>query len=439
MRKFVLMCGILAASSGIASFCAPVAAAQDAQPQSKVEYTIPEYNAFTAARTEKDPQARVKLLDEFVAKFPNSTLNSYIYQLYYSTYNDLKNYQKTIDYVDRLVALGDKIDAGTRLQALYTRTLVFNYVASDKSPENVLKKELAAAEQGLTILGSLPKPANMTDDQFAEQKKGPTVLFNYTAGLCSYGLKDYSGAISHFKIAGALSPDDGQTSYHLGLSYISSNPPQWLDGFWAVARAIDLRVNGADQIKAYLRKQIGNYEQPNCDNLVDAQLDELLQLAANSPNRPDTWSIPSAADLAKIAGSSTIVTVISDLKAGGDKAKMTWLAICGAEFPEVVGKVIDVAAGATPDTVELHVYTGATPEEMQSATTSNMDVKVVGQPEASRLLKDDAARFSGTLSGYDPDPAFMLHWDKGKVNAEDIPAEKAKHTPHKVPAKPGKQ
>ena len=33
--------------------------------------------------------------------------------------------------------------------------------------------------------------------------------------------------------------------------------------------------------------------------------------------------------------------MIGDLSGGGDKAKMTWLAICGAEFPEVVGKIID--------------------------------------------------------------------------------------------------
>jgi hypothetical protein len=75
---------------------------------------------------------------------------------------------------------------------------------------------------------------------------------------------------------------------------------------------------------------------------------------------------------------------------------------------------------------------------MQSATTANMEVKVEGQPEASRIQKDDGVRFSGTLTGYDPEP-FKLHWEKAKVNAEDIPAEKgSKHTPHKLPAKPGK-
>jgi hypothetical protein len=71
---------------------------------------------------------------------------------------------------------------------------------------------------------------------------------------------------------------------------------------------------------------------------------------------------------------------------------------------------------------------------MEAATTANMDVKIVGQPEASRLQKDDGVRFAGTLVAFDPSPV-MLHWDKAKVNPEDIPAEGAKHKPHKVAPK----
>ena len=51
--------------------------------------------------------------------------------------------------------------------------------------------------------------------------------------------------------------------------------------------------------------------------------------------------------------------MISDLQGGGDKGKMTWLAICGAEFPEVVGKVID--AQKSDASIDFMVYTGATP------------------------------------------------------------------------------
>jgi len=64
--------------------------------------------------------------------------------------------------------------------------------------------------------------------------------------------------------------------------------------------------------------------------------------------------------------------------------------------------------------------------EFDAATTPNMDVKVVGQPDAARVEKDSAVHFTGTLVGYDPEPAFFLHWDKAKVKEEDIPKEKGR-------------
>jgi len=50
--------------------------------------------------------------------------------------------------------------------------------------------------------------------------------------------------------------------------------------------------------------------------------------------------------------------------------------------------------------------------------------------------KESAIHFTGTLVSYDPAPAFMLHWEKGKVNDDDIPKEKSapKKTVKKKPA-----
>ena len=131
---------------------------------------------------------------------------------------------------------------------------------------------------------------------------------------------------------------------------------------------------------------------------------------------------------------STIITVISDLSAGGDKAKMTWLATCGAEFPEVVGKIIDVQNHDTY--VDFLVFTSASSDEIQAAIAANMDVKVwiapppatsapatcscnapppPAQPDVVRLMKDDEIRFSGSVAGYDPSP-FYFAWDGVKVD-----------------------
>ena len=169
-----------------------------------------------------------------------------------------------------------------------------------------------------------------------------------------------------------------------------------------------------------------------CDSLTDAELNELLQLAGSSAERPGSYSLPSAADLAAAQKDMTIASVVADLKAGGDKAKLTWLAACGLEFPEVPGKVIEVVPGT--DAIVLKVAFVTSDAEFDAATTPNMGVKVVGQPEAARVEKDSAVHFTGTLTSYDPEPAFFLHWEKAKVKEEDIPKEKT--APKKPVRKP---
>jgi len=170
--------------------------------------------------------------------------------------------------------------------------------------------------------------------------------------------------------------------------------------------------------------------------LTDAELNELLQLAAGSVDRPTSYNLPSSADLDAARNgppAMTIASVVADLKAGGDKAKITWLAACGLDFgaPGIPGKVIEVVPGS--DSVQLKVAFVTSDAEFDAATTPNMDVKVVGQADAARVEKDSAIHFTGTLASYDPDPAFMLHWEKGKVNDEDIPKEKT--APKKTPAR----
>jgi tetratricopeptide (TPR) repeat protein len=427
----------------------PVAVRGQQADQGKTQYTIPEYNAFQAARAETNAQNRIKLLDDFVSKFPNSTLNTYVYTLYRDTYIELKNYPKVIEYSDKLLAMGDKLDTGTRLTVLQNRVQYFPYAFNPKDPNahDQLVKERDFAKEGADILSKYTKPADskLTDAQFADQIKLVINFFDAAAGFADLQLKDYPAAIDAFKGATSNNPKDAISDYRLGLAYLGATPPQSVDGFWALARAINLGVPDADKIKDYLRKAILVYEQPGCDSSVDAQLGELLTLAGTSGDRPATYTIPAAADLQKIAASSTILTVMSDLTAGGDKAKQTWLAICGAQFSSVAGKIIEVKPGS--GFVNFEVFAGASDDEIQKATTPNMDVKVwtaappagtpnaaqeTPLPDAARLAKDDGILFSGAIVAYDPSP-LLLHWDQVKVDPSVIP-EKAEAGKHHKPA-----
>src|SRR5207244_6285905 len=168
------------------------------------------------------------------------------------------------------------------------------------------------------------------------------------------------------------------------------NPTQKLDAFWSIARAVTAK--GATQaqaakVKDYLRKLIVNYQGGTvCDSLTDAELNELLQLASSSAERPSSYSLASAADLSAAQKDMTIASVVNDLKAGSDKAKLTWLAACGLEFPEVPGKVIEVVPGT--DAIVLKIAFVTSDAEFDAATTPNMEVKR-SQEHTSELPSPD--------------------------------------------------
>jgi FMN-dependent NADH-azoreductase len=95
----------------VTSARAQAAAAAGGQDAAKPQYTMAEYNAYTAAQATKDPTAQIKALDDFIAKYPSSALLIYVYPLYFNAYSQLKNWPKVIEYADKTLALGDKIEA----------------------------------------------------------------------------------------------------------------------------------------------------------------------------------------------------------------------------------------------------------------------------------------------------------------------------------------
>jgi tetratricopeptide (TPR) repeat protein len=389
------------------------------------KYTMAEYNAYKAADAEKNPAAQLKLLDDFVAKYPNSALLNYVYPMYYRNYGTQRNFQKVIEYADKYIALGDaQTNANDRNQAYYLRAIA--YINLSNTDPAVAKSAYTAAMDGAKLVETLPKPEGFDDAKFADEKKKELIIFDSTAGNAATVEKDYPSAIAAYKAVLAITPDEFITNYTIGKVYMSMTPPALADAQWYFARAASSKTANeaqSKQVKAYLRKVIANYQGGTvCDVLTDAELNELLQLASTTPDRPASYKLYSSADLTAAQKDMTIASVVVDLKAGGDKAKLTWTASCGLEFPDVPGKIIEVTPGA--DSTQLKVAFVTSDAEFETATTPNMDVKVVGQPEAAKLEKDNPVHFTGTLMSYDPDPAFMLHWDKAKVNDEDLPKEK---------------
>src|SRR4029077_12543800 len=186
------------------------------------------------------------------------------------------------------------------------------------------------------------KPDQLAQDQYDQQKKGYTVLFNTIAAMTSMSLKDYPSAAKYYKDVIATDPTDAVSHFRLGVVYLQMIPPQATDGFWELSRSIALKAPNAAQVQTYLKKQLIRYQQPACDKLVDDQIRELITLATGSPDKPATLNVPSAADLQKARDDTA--NFLPALKGGGDAGKVMWLASCGLEYPDVAVFAMDAPA-----------------------------------------------------------------------------------------------
>ncbi len=100
IRKWIVTgAGLLWIALGIGSGAGKLwAAPQAPADQAKPAYSLAEYNQYQAADKEANPQQKIKLLDDFVKAYPNSSLMPYVYRDYYTTYMALKNYAQVIEY-----------------------------------------------------------------------------------------------------------------------------------------------------------------------------------------------------------------------------------------------------------------------------------------------------------------------------------------------------
>ncbi len=117
---------------GVALFAGAVitsgaAFAQAGQAAQAPAYNRDEYDRYIACTQEKVPEQKIRCLDEFVAKSPNAAaaLAPYIDNNYMLAYRDVKDWPKTIEAADKLLAFGEKITAGDQLNARYIRAQAY--------------------------------------------------------------------------------------------------------------------------------------------------------------------------------------------------------------------------------------------------------------------------------------------------------------------------
>ncbi len=177
--------GVVLAMAGSLAWAAPQS------QQKNPPYTLAEYNAFKAQSAEQDTQVKIKLLDYFIAQYPDSALMPSIYNSYYDTYMSLRNYPQAVTYADKLLALAGKDDIAARLSALVAFAVAYSAGCDDdalRTPEAATKAQ-AAAEQGLQLVDQLQKPSAVSDATFTASRAYDVMKLTTAKGIAESRLK----------------------------------------------------------------------------------------------------------------------------------------------------------------------------------------------------------------------------------------------------------
>jgi tetratricopeptide (TPR) repeat protein len=392
-----------------------------------------EYDAFMAMANEKDPNKKIQLAEAFLTKYANSDFKEGAYVVEMQTYQAQNEPDKAIDAAHKVLqANPDNPDA------LRFLTFVFPFMYKGDAPDHDAKLAEAETEakHGLEVVQKLQKPANLPEDQFNQIVKGLRDIFNGTIGFVDLQRKDYAGAITADKAAAEDNPSDEYVFYRMGLAYLYSNPHDYDNGIWYLARAVALaqaaKDTNATEFESYLKKTYVGYH-GNEDKLKDVETQ-----AATSPNPPSGFKV-GAMEAPKKTGNQ-LIDQFNDmtypLKFGGETAQKQWDALKGQPL-EYGGSVDSVEKGTDPGTylvrVDILDSSKATPG------VYDIELKDSTQPNVKNLQPGDLIRFKGTMDSYTATPNLYVTV-VGQVTdpnpLPDQPPAKEKTTHRKTTKKP---
>jgi tetratricopeptide (TPR) repeat protein len=167
------------------------------------------YKTFYDANAPQQADVRINLGQQFVAKYPQSKYVEPVYARLVQDYLDKQQFDKMYDASDKALALNP--DDVTVL-VITGWVIPHNYNPDDPNAEKRLNQAEANEKHVLDVLAKLPKPANLTDEQFAKTKDQALSQAHSGLGLVYFRRQDYANSITELqageKIAATPDPTD---------------------------------------------------------------------------------------------------------------------------------------------------------------------------------------------------------------------------------------
>jgi tetratricopeptide (TPR) repeat protein len=187
---------------------APSAAPQAEPPKSDPEEDTA-YKAFYDVKIEA-PDQRIKIGEQFLQRYPNSKYASHVYAGLTQAYYAKEQYDKMYAAGDKALALKpDNVD----VLVLVGWVIPHNYDPNDMDADRRLDKAEGYLTHALALLPAVPKPDNMTEDQFAKAKTENTAMAHSGLGLVYFRRQEADKSAKELDQAVKLSAKPDQVDY----------------------------------------------------------------------------------------------------------------------------------------------------------------------------------------------------------------------------------
>jgi len=187
-----------------------------------LESSYEEAMGFETIQDELDPDRRLRMVEEFETRFPNSQLLSYVYTQAAEAYQRKGNLEKLVEYAEKSL----KLDPDNTFSLLMVAITVAQPRMLQGGPgvaEQRLSTSETYARRALQLIDKLPKRGNETDDQLRKRKSALASDAHTALGMVYMLRDDSKKAIEEFRTAiGLVERPNPQLYFRLGEVYANS-------------------------------------------------------------------------------------------------------------------------------------------------------------------------------------------------------------------------